>query len=74
MDLFQLRGSDAVGTAFVGLDVVGEIQFFHEPHYALGAGFFEPGTVSLRAGVLEESVTSAGLFWRLGLHSLWSDK
>lgn len=29
MDLFELRGSDAVGTALVGLDVVGEVQFFH---------------------------------------------
>jgi hypothetical protein len=62
MDLFQLRGSDAVGTAFVGFDIVGEIQFFHEPHYALGAGFFQPGRVSLRRRLWEGASTSVGLF------------
>jgi hypothetical protein len=30
--------------------------------------------VSLRAGIQGEMDTSAGLFWRLGLHSWWRNK
>ncbi len=34
------------GFALVGLEGVGEVEFFEEPEDALGAGFFEPRGVS----------------------------
>lgn len=42
VDGFEFRARALVGVALVDGDVVGQVEFFEEPDYALAAGFVEP--------------------------------
>lgn len=58
MDFLELGGSEHVAAAVVDLEGVVQFELFEKPDNALGAGFVEPGYVSVSRCVFVGNATN----------------